>query len=79
MSLLTPMRLNISMTQYPALLGIGIQLKTDASSVLSEVVHTPSHPGNKAGSVLPLYSERLVSPQIAESRQILIIQLKVKG
>jgi len=59
------LKLNIPIGEHPTLLGIGIQLKTDATSVLPEVVHTPSHPGNKVGPVLSLYSERLVTAEIA--------------
>ena len=48
------LKLNIPIGEHPTLLGIGIQLKTDATSVLPEVVHTPSHPRNEAPAVLSL-------------------------
>ena len=47
-------QLNISFTQYPTLLGVWIQLKTDASNILPKVVHAPSHPRNEAPAVLSL-------------------------
>ena len=56
---------DIPIGEHPTLLGIGIQLKTDATSVLPKVVNTPSHPGNKVGPVLSFYSERLVTAEIA--------------
>jgi hypothetical protein len=46
--------LSIPTTQHPALLRVRIKLKTDASGILSEVVHTPSHPRNEAPAVLSL-------------------------
>ena len=42
------MKLNILIGEHPTLLGVWIQLKTDASNILSKVVHAPSHPRNES-------------------------------
>jgi hypothetical protein len=51
-------------TNHPSVLGVCIQLKTDPTSVLLDVVNAPADPGKKAASVLCLNPEGLVSAKI---------------
>jgi hypothetical protein len=62
-------KLNLTITQDPTLLGVGSQLKTDASNILSKVVHAPSHPRNEALAVLSLDLEWLISAQVTVEQQ----------
>jgi hypothetical protein len=49
---------------YPPILGVWIQLKTDSTAVLLNVISAPADLGKKAASVLCLNLEGLVSAEI---------------
>jgi hypothetical protein len=51
-------------TNHPSTLGVCIQLKTDPTSVLLDVVNAPADLGKKAAPVLCLNLEGLVSAEI---------------